>query len=206
MDCMGALENTIHGKLQELPVLIRMALVHAQFEFIHPFLDGNGRLGRLLITLQLCAESVLDSPMLYLSLYFKKRRDDYYSLLQQIRTDGDWEQWLLFFMNGVKETADLAVHAAKCLTDLFERDREAIQSIGKAAGSALRVQHALQKNPISSIQKLAKVTGLTIPTTTLALEKLYNLGIVKELTGLKRGRLFAYRKYISVLSEGTEPL
>ncbi len=206
MECMGALENLIHGIPRELPVLVKTALIHAQFESIHPFLDGNGRIGRLLITLQLCAEGVLDEPMLYLSLYFKKRRSEYYAVLQQLRTEGDWEAWLRFFVRGVQETADLAVRTARRLAKLFDEDRQRIQSLRKAAGSALRVHHALQRKPISSIPKLAKATELSLPSVTHAIENLQRLGIVKELTGNKRGRLFGYQQYIRILSEGTEPL
>lgn len=203
-ECMGALESFLHNKPTRMPVLIKAALAHVQFETIHPFLDGNGRLGRLLITLLLCAEGVLHEPLLYLSLYFKTHRQQYYDLLQNVRNNGAWEQWLDFFMNGVKETAEQAVETAKRLVELFDSDRKKVQSLGKQAGSALRVHHALQQKPIRSISKLSEMTGLTVPTITSSLHALEKLEIVQELTGHIRGRLYGYGAYIRVLNEGLE--
>jgi Fic family protein len=206
VECMGALETFLHDQPTRTPVLIKAALAHVQFETIHPFLDGNGRLGRLLVTFLLCAEKALSEPMLYLSLYFKTRRQEYYDLLQQVRVKGDWERWVQFFVTGVKDTADLAVQTARRLIDLFDEDRRKIQSVGKSAGSALRVHHALQKGPLATIAHVAQVTGLTAPTVAAALDTLQQQGIVRELTGHRRGRLFGYDPYIRILSEGTEPL
>jgi Fic family protein len=206
VECMGALESFLHDRPLRTSVLIKAALAHVQFETVHPFLDGNGRLGRLLVTFLLCAERTLSEPMLYLSLYFKSHRQEYYDLLQEVRTEGDWESWIHFFVTGVKDTAELAVQTARRLVDLFEEDRRKIQSVGKSAASALRVHHALQKSPIASIAHISQMTGLTVPTVTAALNALRKQGIVKELTGHRRGRLFGYDPYIRILSEGTEPL
>jgi len=206
VECMGALEKFLHNDPVATPTLIKAALAHVQFETIHPFLDGNGRLGRLLVTLLLCAEGALSEPLLYLSLYFKTHRQHYYDLLQQVRTEGDWENWLHFFMTGVRETSNLAVKTAQRLVALFENDRRAIQTIGKAAGSAFRVHHALQQKPVASISWISKKTGLSFPTVTASLSTLQKQGIARELTGRRRGRLFGYDQYIKILSEGTEPL
>lgn len=203
-ECMGALELFLHDEPARTPVLIKAALTHVQFETIHPFLDGNGRLGRLLITLLLCAEGVLHEPLLYLSLYFKTHRQKYYDLLQNVRARGEWEQWLDFFMHGVKETAEQAVETTKRLVDLFNSNRLRIQSLGKQAGSALRVHRALQQKPILSISRLSSMTGLTVPTVTSSLHALEGLGIVQELTGHIRGRIYGYGAYIRVLNEGLE--
>jgi Fic family protein len=163
-------------------------------------------LGRLLITLLLCAEDVLSEPMLYLSLYFKQHRQEYYDLLQWVRTEGEWEAWLQFFLSGVAETAEQATQTSRDILKLFEADRQRIQTIGRAAGSALRIHHFLQAHPIISIPKLAAALELTAPTVTASITHLQKLGIVRELTGYRRNRLFAYEPYIKILSEGTEPL
>ena len=177
-----------------------------QFETIHPFLDGNGRLGRLLITLLLCAEKALREPTLYLSLHFKQHRDEYYERLQRVRTDGEWGEWLRFFLDGVLTTAGQAVDTARSVLDLFERDRATIQGVGRAAGSALRVHEALQRRPLQSIQGVANRAGLSVPTATASLQRLQKLGMVKEITGRRRNRLFSYAKYVALLAAGTEPL
>jgi Fic family protein len=204
--CMGDLEKFLHDDPVRTPVLIKAALSHVQFETIHPFLDGNGRLGRLLITFLLCAESVLTEPMLYLSLYFKTHRQIYYDLLQQVRLEGDWESWLRFFLTGVWQTANQAATAAKQILELFENDKGKIEKLGRPASSVLRVHRFLQNKPIVSIQVAAKNLGLSVPTTTAALTHLQKLGIVREMTGRQRHRLFLYEKYLNILNEGTEPL
>ncbi|MEK7774329.1 MAG: Fic family protein, partial [Candidatus Zixiibacteriota bacterium] len=205
-DCMGALEKFLHNDPAKTPVLLKAALSHVQFETIHPFLDGNGRLGRLLITLLLCAEGALSEPLLYLSLYFKSHRDDYYNHLQNIRDNGDWESWLKFFLSGVRETAEQAVQTAKMLVRQFEEDRKKIQPLGKGTGSVLRVHHILQQSPIISITNLARKTGLSFPTAKMSLTKLEELGIVSVLPKKGRSQLYGYTQYISLLSQGTEPL
>jgi Fic family protein len=202
-DCMHELERFLHDEPERSGVLIKAALSHAQFETVHPFLDGNGRLGRLLITLLLCNEGFLKEPMLYLSLYFKTHREVYYDLLQRVRTEGDWEAWLRFFAEGVAETAESAVSAARSIVDLFEKDRQLIQAKG-STGSALQIHHSLQGRPITSISRVAKETGLSVPTVGSALQVLCELGIARELTGKRRNRLYGYDRYLQILSEGTE--
>jgi Fic family protein len=186
------------------PPLEKAALAHLQFETIHPFLDGNGRVGRLLVTLILWKERVLKEPLLYLSLYLKTNRARYYELLQAVRTEGDWEAWLDFFATGVAMTAEEAVETARALARLFKGDRDRIHSAGRRADSALRVHHELQRTPLSTIGRLCKSTGLTVPTATKALSTLGKLGIVREVTKRKRDRVFSYAAYLRLLAKGTE--
>jgi len=205
-ECMSELEKFIHSPPGSISTLLKAALAHVQFESIHPYLDGNGRLGRLLITLLFCNERVLQEPLLYLSLYFKKHRDEYYDLLQRVRTAGDWEAWIAFFVAGVTETAGQAVETAKRLARMFRADRERVANFGRIAGSALRVHEALERQPILSVGLAAKKARLSTPTTTSALNALMESGIARELTGKRRNRLFGYQRYLAILNEGTEPL
>jgi len=205
-ECMGALEKFLHDDPHRTPLLIKAALAHVQLETIHPFLDGNGRLGRLLITLLFCSEKALAQPILYLSLYLKNNRDEYYELLQRVRTDGTWEEWIRFFLRGVLETSQQAYESAQAIMKLFNDDRVRIQQLGRVAGSALRLHEALQQTPLARIAKLADRLGLSHPTVTSALQHLEELGIVHELTGRARDRLFAYTAYLGILDQGTEPL
>jgi len=205
MECLDNFEKFLHGD-KSLPLLIRAAVAHVQFETIHPFLDGNGRLGRLLITFMLCAEGVLREPMLYLSLYFKQHRQQYYDLLQAVRERGEWEIWVEFFLTGVVETANEAVETARRLIALFEADRNRIQALGRSAASTLRVHELLQRQPIISIVPASKQLQVTHPTVMKALANLEKLGIVREITGRRRGRAFAYSGYLNILNEGTEVL
>jgi Fic family protein len=202
-DCMGALERFLHDG-NELPVLIRAGLAHVQFETIHPFLDGNGRVGRLLITFLLNHSGVLREPLLYLSLYLKQNRATYYASLEAVRRDGDWESWLRFFLEGVGQTAEGAVSTAKRLIELFQQDRERIVPRGRRAGSALRVHDALKARPLTSVQDLCDRTGLSFPATSSAMEVLVELGIASEVTGKRRNRIFAYDRYLEILNEGIE--
>lgn len=206
MECLGAFEEFLHDQPVQTPLLIKAALAHVQFENIHPFLDGNGRLGRLLITLLLCSEQALREPTLYLSLHFKQHRDEYYERLQRVRTHGEWEEWLRFFLEGVLSTAHQAVETARSVLDLFERDRLAIQAVGRAAASVLRVHEILQRHPLLSIQGVAARAGLSVPTSTASLRRLQELGMVNEVTGRRRGRRYSYAKYVALLAAGTEPL
>ena len=203
MDCLGSLEKFLHDQPVRMPVLIKAALAHVQFESIHPFLDGNGRIGRLLITLILCNENVLRQPMLYLSLYFKTHRTEYYDLLQQVRVDGDFEKWIVFFLNAVKDTADQAITTAKKLLLMTDEDRKRIQSLGRAAGSALRVHHALLQRPVLTIPRIQEMTSLQPNTVMSSLKHLMKLGLVNEITGKRRDRVFGYSTYIMLLNEGT---
>lgn len=205
-DCMAALERFLHAKGDGLPVLARAGLAHVQFETIHPFLDGNGRTGRLLITLLLCRAGVLHEPLLYLSLHLKERRAEYYALLDQVRREGDWEAWLAFFLEGVRATADGAVETARRLSALFGDDRAKIETSGRRASSALRVHEALKARPILSLPAVCERTALSFPAASSAMQLLVELDIARELTGKRRNRLFAYDRYLAILKEGTEPL
>lgn len=205
-DTMAALERFLHAADDGLPVLVRAGLAHVQFETIHPFLDGNGRVGRLLITLLLCEAGVLREPLLYLSLYLKQQRPEYYRLLDEVRRQGDWEEWLAFFLEGVRQTAELAVSTAQRLAALFELDRGRIEPRGRRAGSALRVHQALKERPILSMPEACRRTGLSFPGASSAMDLLTDLGIARELTGKRRNRLFAYDGYLAILNEGTEPI
>jgi Fic family protein len=205
-ECMGALEKFLNDKTVPLPVLIKAALAHVQFETIHPFLDGNGRLGRLLITFVFSAEGVLREPILYLSLYLKAHRDEYYALLQRVRTEGDWERWVEFFADAVEDTARQAVETVTALVKLAEEDRRRIQELKRISGTVLLVHRVLLEKPLITAAKLASATGLTVMTVTAALHSLEKLEIIKEITGKRRNRVYSYRKYIEVLSQGLEPL
>lgn len=202
-DCMSALERFLHAEDDGLPVLLRAALAHVQFETIHPFLDGNGRVGRLLITLLLYHGGVLHDPLLYLSLYFRQHRNIYYDLLSTVRQTGDWEAWLAFFLEGVKLTAEAAVSTAQRLSRTFQNDRDRIESAaGRRTGSALRVHNALKSKPILSLPAAVRETKLSFHTTDAAMDLLVSEGIAKEITGKRRGRLYAYERYLAILGEG----
>lgn len=203
---MSDLEKFLHDQPVRMALLIKAALAHVQFETIHPFLDGNGRLGRLLITLLFCAEQALAEPTLYLSLYFKTNRDEYYAQLQRVRTRGDWEGWLKFFLTGVLQTAEQATAGTKAILRLVDKDRERIEGLGRAAASTLRMHQHLQRQPITSVAVAAKKLKVTEPTIRAALDHLQKLKIMRELTGRRRNRLFYYAKYLDILDEGTEPL
>ncbi len=206
MESLDSFERYLHDERSPTPVLIKAALAHAQFETIHPFLDGNGRLGRLLITLILCAEDVLREPLLYLSLYFKLNRSEYYDRLNRVRTHGDWEGWLRFFLRGVSDTAQGAVTTARRLLALFEHDRERIGTLGRIAGSCVRLHDVLKLRPILNITQAAERTGINRTTIGNCIARLEELDILRELTGNRRNRLFVYDQYVAALSEGTEPL
>ena len=203
-DCMTALERFLHAGNDELPTLLRAGLAHVQFETIHPFLDGNGRVGRLLVTLLLCHAGVLREPLLYLSLYLKEHRDNYYELLNHVRRTGDWETWLTFFLEGVKQTAEGAVSTAHRLSLMFQEDRSLIETTGRRAGSALRIYKAIKTQPILSLSAARRRSKLSFPTASSAMEVLVEHKIAREITGKHRGRLFVYNRYLSILNEGTE--
>jgi len=201
--CISELERFVHDESSDLPRLVTAGLAHAQFETIHPFLDGNGRIGRLLITLLLCDFGVLHEPLLYLSLYFKEHRDEYYRLLDLARLEGDWEAWLGFFLQGAAETADEAVATARDLGRLFGQDRGRIQALGRRAGSALRVHDSLKERPLVSLAEVVARSGLSFPAVSKAMDELLAMGIARELTGKKRNRVFAYDRYLATLAAGT---
>lgn len=205
-ECLASLERFLNDEPEPLPPLIKAALVHVQFETIHPFLDGNGRLGRLLIVLQLVADGVLREPMLYPSLFFKTHRALYYELLNEVRLRGDWERWLDFFAEGIEAAATQGVSTANALLALVDADRDRIAGLARAAASALAVHQALQRQPIASSSTLVDATGLTPATVNKTLVHLERLGVVVELTQRRRGRVFAYRRYIDQLTaDGGNP-
>lgn len=206
MECMSALELFLHDQRPDLPLLLKAGLAHVQFETIHPFLDGNGRLGRLLIALLFCAAGVLSEPILYLSLYFKQHRSTYYELLDRVRVKGDWESWIEFFLTGVRDIAKQAVASARRAVTIFDRDRRAIEALGRPSASVLRVFEHAQRSPILAIPTAAEKIGLSAPTVAKALEHLQHLGIAREITGKQRRRHFVYDAYLSILNEGAEPI
>lgn len=204
-DCMADFERFLHRDADGLPVLLRAGLAHVQFETIHPFIDGNGRVGRLLITLLLCHAGILHQPMLYLSLYFKQYRSEYYEMLNNVRLTGNWEAWLTFFLEGVRLTADGAVVTVERLNVMFRRDRNRIEEVaGRKAGSAIRVHEALKSQMLLSLPATRLETGLSFQATASAMALLVSLGIAREITGKRRNRLYVYDKYLSILNEGTE--
>ncbi len=204
MPCMSDLELFLQDQPEATPVVLKAALAHVQFETIHPFLDGNGRLGRLLITLLLCEQKVLRKPMLYLSLYFKTHRQYYYDLLNRVREKGDWEAWLDFFAEAVSVTATQAVDSAQQLVDLANQDRERISELGRPAASTLRVHRALLERPLATAGWLVEKTGISAATVNKCLQHLQQLGIIREITAQKRNRLFQYSRYVAIMEQGTE--
>jgi len=203
-ECLKQLERFLHDQPVPTPPLVRAALAHVQFETIHPFLDGNGRVGRLLITLQLMADGLLRQPLLYLSLHFKEHRPAYYELLNRVRLSGDWESWLEFFADAVVSSATLAAESARRLLELATTDAARIQGLGRATDSALAVHQALQRQPLATPKSLMVSTGLTAATVNKALAHLERLGVVAEITQRRRDRIFAYSQYGAILNEGME--
>jgi Fic family protein len=205
-ETLSALEKFLHDRKSPLPVLVRAALAHAQFETIHPFLDGNGRLGRLLITLLLCNEGALRAPTLYLSLYLKMHRARYYELLNAVRLKGAWEEWLDFFLEGVVEVADQAANDARRILDLFEVDRKSIQSLGRRAPTIARVHAVFQRHPLAATGRVAAAAGLSFPAASKAIQTLTEMKILNEITGRKRDRIHQYTNFFKIINEGASPL
>lgn len=199
-ECLDNLEKFLHDPNIHLPILVKAALAHVQFETIHPFLDGNGRLGRLLITLILCAEEIIRQPLLYLSLYFKVNREAYYDHLMNVRLTGDWEAWIEFFLIGVRDTANQAVEKARMIMELFARDRKMIENSGRSTATILNVQSYLERQPISNSRKIKQVTGLSLSSVLRSLDSLEKLGLVKEITGKGRRKIFVYTEYLNILN------
>ena len=195
--CMGELETFLHS---DTPAVIKAALAHVQFETIHPFLDGNGRIGRLLITLLLCNEGVLHEPLLYSSLYFKQHRQQYYSELNAVRESGDFERWIEFIATAIRVSAEQATETGRRISTVFREDRDRVRSMGRQAPTVLLIQEALQAKPLATIATLTRATGLTTPTVTNALHELVKLDVVRETTGRARGRVFSYARYLDVLN------
>jgi Fic family protein len=200
---LDSLEKYLHAENDTNP-LIRAGLVHVQFETIHPFLDGNGRLGRLLITLLLEHWKVLSAPTLYLSLYFKRHREEYYQRLNAVRTDGDWDGWNRFFLEGVRSIALEATDSAQRLYGQFETDRRKLLDRTGSTLASVRLMERLPTKPIVTIADAVRLLETTKPTATKAVLQLVDAGILKETTGRRRDRTFAYRRYLTILSEGTE--
>jgi Fic family protein len=198
---MSALEQFLHDQPEPTPILVKAALAHVQFETIHPFLDGNGRVGRLLITLLLCAEGILQQPLLYLSLYFKQHRELYYDHLQAVRTEGAWEKWLVFFLEGVIAVAGSATDTARRIRDVVDRDRAIVNGFGRSAGSAVRVHEHAAHRILVTAGGTARNLNLSVPTVNASLARLEAAGILREVTGRRRGRVFAYEEYLALLQE-----
>ena len=201
---MGALDKFLHNDPVHTPLLLKAGLVHAQFETIHPFLDGNGRMGRLLITFILCAEKALSEPLLYLSVHFKQNRDEYYERLQKVRTHGDWEGWLKFYFEGIRNVSQQAVDTASKINQLFKRDRERIQELGKAASSAFAVHELFIEKGVLSVSSATDQLTISRPTVSAAVNRLVDLRIVHQMQARKRDKSFLYTEYYSVLMEGAE--
>lgn len=204
LPAMGALEKFIHGEPTQTPTLIKTGLVHAQFENIHPFLDGNGRMGRLLIPLILYAEEALAYPLLYLSLYFKQRRTEYYDALMSVRMRGAWEEWLAFYLAGVEDVAKESAETSEQVVRTFGADRRRIEVLGKASASALKLHNLLEKRCLVSLATAQRELGLSLPTVTQAMARLQKLGIVREISGKRRKQVFAYQAYWSLVARGME--
>lgn len=200
-NCMSDLERFLHS---DTPTLLKAALAHLQFGTIHPFLDGNGRVGRLLITLLLCHDGTLREPLLYCSLYFKQHRQQYYSELNSVRETGDFERWIEFFATAIRMSAEQATLTGQRVFAVFQEDRNTLRELGRLAPTSLLVQEALQSKPLATIATLTKATGLTTPTVTQALRELERLGIVRETTGRARGRIYSYVRYIEALNTEIE--
>jgi Fic family protein len=202
--CLDALEKFLHQGASDFPPLVQAALIHAQFESIHPFLDGNGRLGRLLIALLLIERKVITEPLLYPSLYLKQNRSRYYELLQEVRFQGNWEEWVTFFLDAIAATAEQAVDLAKTVLDLFDQDGRKVAASGIRRGSIDRVYRQFQQTPIMQVSTTVRTTELSLPTVIRTLDDLARLGILREITGRERNRVYRYEQYVSLLNEGTE--
>lgn len=205
-ECMSSLEKFLNNEPDRSPAILKAGLAHVQFETIHPFLDGNGRLGRLLVTLILCNEKILREPLLYLSLAFKKRRQDYYDLLQNVRMNGDWEAWLHFFGEAMVDSCKNAISSASRLSKACGEDRDALRAFGRLEGSAIRVHEVMIQRPVISIPEICRKAGLAPNTTAKVLSAMTGKGMIRELTGNKRNRIFSYDHIISILNEDMEPL
>jgi Fic family protein len=205
-ESLAALEQFLHADAAVAPPLVKAALAHVQFETIHPFADGNGRLGRLLIALILCHEGVLREPSLYLSLFFKEHRPEYYARLDAVRTRGDWEGWLGFFLDGVAHTAQQAVETAQRQLALVAADRARVAGLGARAGNVGRVFESFVRHVLLSAPQAAAGLEMSVPTVRAGIRTLVELGIVNELTGKRRYRVFAYDAYLRILAEGAQPI
>ena len=200
---LGSLERYIHAS-SNLPPLVRIGLIHVQFETIHPYLDGNGRIGRLLIALLLESWELLEQPLLYLSLYLKRNLDEYYTRLGRVRTDGDWEGWIYFFLRGVELVSDEAVESATELSARAKQDRASVLGHGRTTVAAVRLFEQLPEHPMITVKGAARLLETTRPTAAKAVDALVAAGVLEEASGRKRDRVFAYANYLELLGQGTE--
>lgn len=201
---LGEWERSVHDR-PPYPTLVHAGLLHAQFETIHPFVDGNGRAGRLLITFMLTEWGILSKPLLYLSAFFRHHQDEYYERLQAVRDNGDWEGWLMFFLDGVREVATTATSAVQSILALRERDRRRLAGMGRKAGNALQLHDYLFRQPVVSIKVVERVLDVTPPTAYSLVADLEELGVLVELTGRQRNRAWIYRDYSDVFLSENEP-
>lgn len=199
--CLTNLEQYLH---EPTTPVVKAALAHVQFETIHPFLDGNGRVGRLLITLMLCHDKVLHKPLLYPSLYFKQHRQQYYAELNAVRVEGDYERWIDFFAEAIRHSAEVAIETGRRVTQAFHEDRTQLRAVPRIAGSLLMIQEALQAKPVATVATLREATGLTTPTINSLLRELESRSIIKESTGRARDRVYVYRRYLEALAAEEE--
>lgn len=200
-ECISELEQFIHGD-DHLPALIKIGLIHAQFETIHPFLDGNGRVGRLLITFLLCENDILIRPVLYISHYFKENRREYYELLQNVRDKGAWEPWIKFFLTGIATVSNEATETARAIVALRERHRRLVQeNFGRAAGNGLRILERLYQQPFITVSQIADHLNVTFPPANDLARRFVEAGILQEVTGQDRYRVFRYGPYIELFAE-----
>jgi len=200
---LGKWEEYIHQP-QDLPDLIHIGLIHAQFETIHPFVDGNGRIGRLLISLLLAERKILEQPLLYLSIFFKKHKQEYYDRLQAIRDQGQWERWLEFFVDGVAEVATEATETARKILSLREKDRERIAALGRRSGNAHRLLDWLFRQPVVTVKTVERVLRITQPAANALIASMTRAKILRETTGYKRNRRFSYRRYLRLFDEASQ--
>jgi Fic family protein len=203
-EALHAFERFLHEDAKNFPVLVQAALLHVQFETIHPFQDGNGRLGRLLITLLLVERGVLIQPLLYLSLYLKQNRDEYFEHLQSVRMDGQWEEWVAFFLEAVAKTAERAVQLAHDILQMVEADRKKITAAGKREAATQKVFEALQRSPYITTGEASRLARVSFPTAQVGLQTLEGLGLLQEITGNVRGKIYLYTEYVRLLNEGTD--
>lgn len=202
-ELLAALDKWIHSD-DHLPPLVKVGLAHVQFETIHPFLDGNGRLGRLLVTLLTEHWRLLDGPFLYVSLGFKRHRREYYRRLDGVRVNGDWEGWTRFFLRCVQESADDGANAAQRMFRLVSEDRRGLMGLSSVTVTAIRLFELLPMHPMISSAKALELTGGTKPTANKAIESLVEAGVLEEITGKQRDRIYVYRRYLDVLTEDTK--
>lgn len=205
-DLMSEVESYYHDRRNNESVLLMIGMIHSQFETIHPFLDGNGRTGRMLIPLLLCANGVLREPLLYPSLYLKSNRTQYYELLQRVRTNGEWEEWLIFYLEGIFETANNAVETITRLMDLFSNDREKIRRSHPNTVTTEKILERFQKSPVLNVNTIVRELNVSKPTVRRAISRLEDQNILREITGRARSRIYVYSEYLAILEQGTEPI